>query len=234
MRKFREFIEGLLHWDNHPNDLKIRSILEELHRQLPSKRTAVVGWFELPLGMRSATIRSGYSQSSLQDIANLMGAFLGVPLAVQVKVVDRFSGGKTAGLYKVHGQFQRTVEIVRNPAFGIENYLAILAHESTHHYLYEYRIRKENEHENEMLTDLAAVYIGFGPLLFLGYQTISSLNSFERTQSSTTLGYVSPHDIRTAARIVVEMRGNELPRDRSSTSYNDESVIYLGPRSDGK
>jgi len=170
------------------------------------RATAVAGDFVEPEYLRLEAIRSGYSQRSFQEIANLMGAYLGIPLPVQVRIVDAPLRGETAGSYKVLGDFHRVVEIVRNPWLGIDHILAILAHESTHHYLHEYKIRKTHEKENEILTDLAAAYIGFGPVLFRGYQTIRHADFLNSTQSSLTLGYVSPRDIRTASRFATALR----------------------------
>lgn len=44
----------------------------------------------------------------------------------------------------------------------------ILAHEMAHHYLLSRLVRPEDETENEMYTDLAAVYLGFGKLMLNG------------------------------------------------------------------
>lgn len=46
---------------------------------------------------------------------------------------------------------------------------AILAHEITHHVLYERRLLYKDKDENEKLTDIAAVFFGLGKLLLNGY-----------------------------------------------------------------
>ena len=46
--------------------------------------------------------------------------------------------------------------------YKINHILGILAHEYAHHYLYLHNIRKEKEWTNELMTDIAAIYLGLG------------------------------------------------------------------------
>ena len=48
--------------------------------------------------------------------------------------------------------------------------LAIIAHENVHNFMYEHSIKYDNTLDNEKLTDLLAVYLGFGHLLYSGYR----------------------------------------------------------------
>jgi len=68
--------------------------------------------------------------------------------------------------------------------------LAILVHEITHFYLiYEKKILIENEDENELLTELAACYLGMGFFLLSGYKSVTKrvLNQ----DITSTIGYIS-------------------------------------------
>ena len=50
---------------------------------------------------------------------------------------------------------------------------AILAHELTHHFLFNKQIGYPDTDENERLTDLATVYLGLGKLTLNGYEPLS-------------------------------------------------------------
>jgi hypothetical protein len=73
--------------------------------------------------------------------------------------------------------------------------LPIIAHEIAHIFLYRLYLTRSNSLENEILTDTAAIYLGFAPY-FLAAQRQVSLNGF--TSSSTTtfsVGYLSVDEI---------------------------------------
>ena len=65
---------------------------------------------------------------------------------------------------------------------------AVLAHEITHAFLIFKQIFLENPDENEMFTDLAAVFIGLGKLLLNGIV----LTEDKYTDQGHMLGYLSP------------------------------------------
>ncbi len=65
---------------------------------------------------------------------------------------------------------------------------AILAHELTHAFLFSNEIWVEDPNENEMFTDLAAVFVGFGKLLLNGLIVVTD----EYQSEGHVLGYLSP------------------------------------------
>lgn len=65
---------------------------------------------------------------------------------------------------------------------------AILAHELAHALLFSHRFVLSNINENEMFTDIAAVYIGFGKLLLNGL--VAPING--QWTEVNTLGYLPP------------------------------------------
>jgi hypothetical protein len=117
------------------------------------------------------------------------------------------------GLYKVLSSFHREIQLTKKFRFNLENILGILAHEYSHNYLYFYKIREEDEIENEILTDVAAVYLGLGSLLLKGYEPITwTSNHWSRgdeqgyTTHSFQIGYISIDNIRYAIRRAAVLR----------------------------
>ena len=105
----------------------------------------------------------------------------------------QFNSAEKVGLYKVFGDSEREIHITKKAKFDLNQILAILIHESIHNYLDYYKIKKEVEYDNEILTDLTAVYLGFGKYLLNGYKTIEYpiLNGTRYTQ----IGYIKYKDI---------------------------------------
>lgn len=75
-----------------------------------------------------------------------------------------------AGEYRIFNNGFKEIVIVFNSKLYLEHYLAILAHEMAHHVLSENKISPPTTLDNEIFTDLAAIYLGFGILLCKGYE----------------------------------------------------------------
>ena len=68
--------------------------------------------------------------------------------------------------------------------------LAILAHEMSHYYLMrKHNIIFDSEQENELLTEINAVYVGFGFLLLRGYKETKIRKGNAETKSK--VGYIN-------------------------------------------
>lgn len=205
----------------------IEDKLEYLHSKLPKQPTSIQGPYLLPKHFRKAVLDSNFSQSSLQKIADHIGYFLGLLNSVKVKIgiessehmLSTPSHGKKSdhvGLYEVIGGYIREIQLTKKFRFELCHILAILAHESTHHYLYNLGIEESNEIENEILTDIATAYLGLGALLLKGYLPIhwtsdewDILIASGHTNHTMEIGYIPPENIRYAVFCSAKLRNLE-------------------------
>lgn len=81
-----------------------------------------------------------------------------------------------------------------------ETVIAVLAHESIHLHLYYEGIRLKDTWENEILTDTAAVYCGFGEYLYKGYAVMRG----EFALSYQKVGYIKQEDVQFIQKIMQE------------------------------
>ncbi|HUW19888.1 MAG TPA: hypothetical protein VMW16_11355 [Sedimentisphaerales bacterium] len=189
----------------------VKDRLNYLHSKLPSKPTAVLEPYSLPEDGLKDVRQSNYSQASLQRISDHIGYYLGLFESVRISFVEErekiwvstndgtLTYGKNkspvCGLYKRASPGHSEILLLKKPDFGIEHILAILAHECIHNYLYHHRINDSDELENEVLTDLAAAYLGLGALILDGYEAIT-----------WEIGYVTAKDIRYAIVYSAKLR----------------------------
>jgi hypothetical protein len=206
---------------------KIKEKLEYLQAKLPDPPTVADGLYSMPPHFRQAVLDTKFSQGSLQKLSDHMGYFLGLLSNVQVRIGiessqylpstgNRSDTAERVGLYKVSGG-HREIQLTKRFHFAVEHILAILAHESTHRYLYEHGVSDPEESENEILTDLAAAYLGFGALLLDGYEPITWTSNYRVTWEGTSytthsilIGYVDPEYIRYAILESAKLR--KLPQ----------------------
>lgn len=194
------------------------------HPKLLNPPTAVQGLYSLPANLKKEVLNTHFSQASLQKISDHIGYFLGMLTSIKVTVGIESSDHMLAvpsemdradevGLYKVTGTFRREIQLTKKFRFRIEHILGILAHESTHNYLNYWGIREEDKLENEILTDVAAAYLGLGALLLEGYKPISWTSDHWATSTASgytthtiSIGYVEPEKICYAISKSAELR----------------------------
>ena len=215
---------------------EIRVALKYLEDSLPGEPTAVRGLYSLPKALDYAfNGPTQQKEAALQKISEHMGHFLGLLNRVKVAFVEKKEAGlkphtifigdnegnigkeskaelveeeKYAGLYKVRGYDHREITIVNDRTFYLIHFLSVLAHEVTHNYLYHHHVTAPEQFDSEILTDLAAIYLGFGSLILHGYAPSSAI--------SCRLGYIDVSTIRSAilqASLLREWSVEEIVRE---------------------
>jgi hypothetical protein len=207
---------------------RINYFLHILHSRLPEPPTAVKDLYELPPHLKSAAVDRfhPYTDSSLQAIADHIGFFLGIIASVKVTIgietSDYMMGtvaaireaGDRTGFFRVKTGLRREIQITKKHRFELETVLAVLAHESTHNYLFHHGIHLPDENENELLTDMACTYLGLGHILLAGYTPITWTSDHWRegdrsghTRHTVSVGYVTPPTVYQAILYSAELRG---------------------------
>ena len=96
-----------------------------------------------------------------------------------------------AGNIATNGAFT-TIKLELKPGYTLDAVIAILVHEATHLHLFYKGIRLKNEWENEILTDVACVYYGFGEYMYKGYSVLRGEFAF----SYQKVGYITQDDVK--------------------------------------
>lgn len=85
-----------------------------------------------------------------------------------------------------------TINLQLHDYYNLDVITAVLAHEVMHLYLYYNGIQFSDTLSNEVLTDTAAVYFGFGDYLYKGYKIIE----IDLGISYHKVGYIRPEDVQ--------------------------------------
>ncbi len=106
--------------------------------------------------------------------------------------VDNDTNGK-AGQYdnKAFCGF-KNITINLSDYYSVESIIYIMAHECMHRFLFEKNIVIDNVLENEILTDTAVVYFGFGTFIEKGS---GKLQISDRYEYSYSIGYLDANEI---------------------------------------
>ncbi len=85
-----------------------------------------------------------------------------------------------------------TIRLDLRARYTLDTVIAVLAHEATHLHLYYEGIHFKDTWENEVLTDTATVYCGFGEYVYRGY----AVQQGDFALSYNKVGYISQEDVR--------------------------------------
>ncbi|MDR3665485.1 MAG: hypothetical protein P4L35_01460 [Ignavibacteriaceae bacterium] len=216
----------------------IQKILNELNSKLSANPISKMNYYFNPIEIKDIMTNDSNIFIKLQNISDNMCFYLGLydrprlifieEESVNSNIKKRiFTCGPNgtiqtyeneherdfAGLYS--GDFQnQLVMVVWKKGYTIINILGILAHEITHHFMKQHNIYQPDERENEIFTDISAIYLGFGHLLYPAYKQITYYK--DRATHKRTIGYITPNTILKAISIVCEMK-----------KWNSQEVIDL-------
>ena len=93
-----------------------------------------------------------------------------------------------------------TIRLEMKPHYTLDAVIAVLAHEAIHLHLYYTGIQLKDTWENEILTDTAAVYCGFGEYIYKGYAVMRGEFAF----SYRKVGYIRQEDVQYIQRLIGE------------------------------
>lgn len=147
-------------------------------------------------------------KADLGDEANLKSLLLSIcghlginGEFIKLVVLDTFMSDR-AGEIATDLAFT-TIRLELKPYYTPEAVIAVLAHESIHLHLYYEGIHLKDVWENEILTDTAAVYCGFGEYMYKGYAVMRGEFAF----SYQKVGYIKQEDVQYIQRIMQERHG---------------------------
>lgn len=112
---------------------------------------------------------------------------------------------KYAGIYydnKYHTDEKEVVINIQND-MTMDTVISILAHESTHYLLMSNKIQLKDRLENECLTDITAIVLGFGKFMKEGYRISNKViydEEFHRSVKKDRVGYLSYKDVKYAIK----------------------------------
>lgn len=132
--------------------------------------------YRIPKAIKKNIKKSDFSNESMQKLADDICDFLGIynPIKVYMlsKMTDHIGIAGSIGTYNARRVGKSEVNICKEHFLRFEHYVAIIVHEIIHHYLNERSIFFQDEYENEVLTDIAAIFMGFGHFFAKAYDTI--------------------------------------------------------------
>jgi hypothetical protein len=108
------------------------------------------------------------------------------------KFHEKFNSQNTAGNVLLDNSEYLLIHISRDLDYYPESILATLSHEISHKYIHFSQLTLKNQYENEIFTDLTAVFLGYGKLMLNGAVVIKESNHGNTEKTFTQqVGYLN-------------------------------------------
>lgn len=141
---------------------------------------------------------TGEQYDGLRKVIRKIRLHLNIKKVPRIKISTNFNQKNTAASVKEVND-EIIINIDFSKIYSEEQLAAVLCHEFTHYYLRKYSIFKNDKNENEMLTEIASVYLGFGKIILKGYMPHSKTKFLPKINKKqiieNTLGYFNIEQI---------------------------------------
>lgn len=125
-----------------------------------------------------------------------------------LKKFIEIEGENILGTYQKGILENEIITVKIHPKYNYGNYAAIMAHELSHQFMNENNFNKGESQSNERNTDVLTIFLGFGNIMELAYQSIITQFS-EKKLRELKLGYLYDDEIRYIKRKIKELKNKE-------------------------
>jgi len=151
----------------------------------------------------------------LQKAQRRIADFLGLKGFIFVVLLDDLPKNQGGNIHLKRGETEVDVTISEGTAEFPSATLATIAHEITHKYLEVNGVVLKEEAENEVLTDVAAVFLGLGKIMVNGCLNERKsrkdvAGGYEIRTRTLSTGYLDPSQFALVYRLVCTMRNVDL------------------------
>ena len=177
-----------------------------------------LGKYTIPDNIKQRLDEDCLSRENVLMLVNSMMSHMRLPFeAIDLNITidrsaDRNIRYKPMGEYVFYGVPGRNqINLCLTEEDTAETVAALLSHEMSHHHLYHKWIRIEPDGDNEILTDVGAVYFGFAVYMLERYSDslvthVSFFDLMSMRNKPSKMGYIDKEQIRYAMRRCDELR----------------------------
>ena len=167
---------------------------------------------------------------SIQKAAKTIANFVGLNNLVFIVAIINQEFNVGGHIELNNNEKEVFIEISPNILKSQDAVLAVLAHEITHKYMQINAISCGTgpllEYENEILTDITSIFLGFGKLMLNGCEIVKeSVNIVNYTSETFKIGYLNKKQIAFVYRLICAMR--KIPKNDMLSGLSSEAISAI-------
>lgn len=152
-------------------------------------------------------------EHNLKELMEHMLLYIGMPYyGVDIEII--YGNAKNqkdySGRYINKSDIKKKIVLVLKESYSLNTIISILAHEISHYFLYSRNIKLDDVLENEILTDVCAIYLGFGSFMIDGYE--KKITHYDNSILTSKIGYIDKRDIEFVIKELEKIKQNYIIR----------------------
>jgi len=174
-------------------------------------------------------------------VSEIMKYLYDTPVIIDLELIvgneSKYSSKGAVGQYETY-EYHRKIRLLLKPDHTPHEIIGIVCHECMHDYLLSNMIRIEPEKENEVFTDIAAIYLGFWVYIQNAYRERRRIKSEKGYGSSytiesegTKIGYINSVQIEYVIKKINDFRkkyrrkAKKLDKQKQHELLNQERQV---------
>ena len=174
----------------------IVAIIERLIKKFPVRPKP----YQIPVHIHMALQNNPHDEHAIAALLFDIHSFLGMDtsnLRYEICYIHDYDTENSedkqnpAGYYMDCGDGTRKITLYLRKSYNLYTVTSIVAHETMHHFLEKHKMKYTNIEENELLTDIAALYLGFEEYMVKGNTEL-----YDGGNRFISVGYLSKSEIQ--------------------------------------
>ena len=177
----------------------IKKYVEYAKNNLNKKQYSVKKEYVLSQEIERRLKYSRYDDKAVEELLKDIFKYLELDYSAITFNIRRTSSRSRTCIAGSYNIYSKSITLEISTYSTLEQIVAILAHESTHHLLYENKIVLKENYKNEILTDITAIYLGFGKYFYKAYKDERRIvfdGEYHEIIDGDKLGYIGYGDAK--------------------------------------
>lgn len=192
---------------------EIKEYAEYAKNSLAEKQYQVKDEFILRPDLERKLKYSRFDDKSVIELIKDIFEYLGLDYSQISFNIKRTSSRTKTCIAGTYNKNEKSITIEISTYITLDQIVAILAHESSHHILNSNSIVLKKTSQNEILTDITAIYLGFGKYFSKAYKDKRRIiyeGEFLELVDADKLGYIAYGDVNYANRYCKKIKRSKV------------------------
>lgn len=178
--------------------------LNYLHKNLQNNYIVLRSRYYVPQDIYPKLKRKFKREKYLKELFENMLNYVGIPASMVQFKISNSTNEQKAGTFQKISTNSNEIILYYSPYYDVSNIISVLAHEISHLYLNMNSLKYPDTYRNEILTDVCAIYLGFGYFLLYGYKEKKFATFFGTYKEK--IGYISKNDIEYISQKILQLQ----------------------------
>ena len=190
----------------------IKKYVNFIHNILKNKNYNIKNKYELNTYLAQKLKYSKFDDKILKELLHDILNYMQIDYSEITFDIRRTSSRTRTSIAGSYNNESKKITLEITTYSNLDRVISTLAHECTHHLLLGNKIELKNRNDNEILTDITAIYLGFGDYFYRAYKDESRIiydGEYTELIDRHKLGYIGYGDVKYVQRYSKKLKSKK-------------------------